>query len=238
MPNSGIADFFATVAGRNGIRANARDSEADRLIGIDTSVARRDKALADAAIAADQRLQREKVAAAARAAYGAGNENLADFTSTSSLAGLGNISQGANASETVSDTLMKIAAQRAMAAGDPRTANSNLAAVSGRPVPVVKEAGGVMFNPYDPGVAPELTGPGAAMVAARTASAGSRTASADASRARADLTRRTDPNRQRGKGSAPPSAPASTTKAPYPDGTKLKKNGKVYVVRNGVPEPV
>ena len=218
MPSSGIADFFATVAGRNGIRENARDETSEKLNR--------------AALLAAQRLREEnqnayrgKLEAASRAAYGSGNENFADLASIAALADTGTFESATGASSNVSDFLAKQKAMQLMSQGDSAGANSILATIKGAPLPVVKQSGGVMFNPYDPGVAPELTGPGAAMVAARTASAGSRTASADASRARADLTRRTDPNKPRGGKSS--TKPASSVKPPLPD-AKQAKDGKWY----------
>jgi hypothetical protein len=187
----GIADFFYNI-GRGGkqIRADYRGQLDLQQAQTDYQTGRAQEALAKAAIAADQRLQREKLAAATRDAYGAGNENLADFTSTSALSGVGNIDQSTGAAQKVSEIIMQLAAKAAAEKGNYREQNANLAAVSGKPVEHVKEVNGERFDPYDPGVKPELTSPGAAMVADRRASAGSHDATAEAARARADLYRK------------------------------------------------
>lgn len=188
---SGVGDFFALV-GRGGkqIRADYRMQLAKKQAETDYTNGRAQKALAEAAIATDERLQRESMAAKTRAVYGAGNEDMADFASGSALSGLGNIEQATGASQKVFEILMQLAARNAAMKGDHRGEYANLAAMYGQPVEHVKISDGMQFDPYDPAVAPALTAPGAAMVAARNAAAGSQNASADASRARADLYRR------------------------------------------------
>lgn len=187
---SGIGDLFYQL-GRGGkqIREDYRQTLDMEQADTDYKTGRAQEALSKAAIAADQRLQREKMADATRSAYGDGNENLADLASTSALAGVGNIAQSTQATQNVSDLLMQLAARNAAMKGNYREQNAQLAAIDGKPIQHVKITDGVQFDPYDPAIAPATTAPGAAMVAARNATAGSRNASADASRARADLYR-------------------------------------------------